>query len=130
MRRLLNKWWPDRLPAVPSDLTRSAVIPDMPRVRYWLPEDVEPFFDDAVQQIDREKKALSLTDPNAALPDLNYLAISGGGDSGAFGAGLLVGWTEAGNRPQFRVVTGVSTGALIAPFAFLGSEYDEVLIAV
>ena len=61
------------------------------------------------------------------LPPAAYLAISGGGDNGAFGAGLLNGWTKAGTRPQFKLVTGVSTGALIAPFAFLGSAYDEKL---
>jgi len=55
------------------------------------------------------------------------LAISGGGDRGAFGAGLLVGWSEAGNRPYFHVVTGISTGALLAPFAYLGPEYDQTL---
>jgi predicted acylesterase/phospholipase RssA len=53
--------------------------------------------------------------------------MSGGGDDGAFGAGLLTGWTARGDRPQFTVVTGVSTGALSAPFAFLGPEYDEQL---
>jgi len=57
----------------------------------------------------------------------NYLAISGGGSDGAFGAGLLNGWTKAGTRPHFKIVTGVSTGGLIAPFAFLGPEYDEQL---
>jgi predicted acylesterase/phospholipase RssA len=57
----------------------------------------------------------------------SYLAISGGGANGAFGAGLLVGWTEAGTRPEFTVVTGISTGALIAPFAFLGPSYDTKL---
>ncbi|MHC5066320.1 MAG: patatin-like phospholipase family protein [Planctomycetota bacterium] len=55
------------------------------------------------------------------------MALSGGGDNGAFGAGLLIGWTEHGSRPEFEMVTGISTGALIAPFAFLGSEYDRVL---
>jgi predicted patatin/cPLA2 family phospholipase len=59
----------------------------------------------------------------------NYLAVSGGGSAGAFGAGLLKGWTERGGRPKFKMVTGVSTGSLIAPFAFLGSEYDETLKA-
>ena len=57
----------------------------------------------------------------------NYLAISGGGANGAFGAGLLAGWSAAGTRPEFTMVTGVSTGALTAPFAFLGSDYDEQL---
>jgi hypothetical protein len=56
-----------------------------------------------------------------------YLAVSGGGDNGAFGAGLLNGWSELGTRPTFKVVTGVSTGALIAPFAFLGPAYDGSL---
>ena len=57
----------------------------------------------------------------------NLLALSGGGANGAYGGGLLVGWTEAGTRPVFDVVTGVSTGALAAPFAFLGSEWDDKL---
>jgi predicted acylesterase/phospholipase RssA len=56
-----------------------------------------------------------------------YLALSGGGADGAYGAGVLNGWTEAGTRPTFSIVSGVSTGALIAPFAFLGSKYDATL---
>lgn len=55
------------------------------------------------------------------------LALSGGGANGAYGAGVLVGWTESGTRPEFSVVTGVSTGALAAPFAFLGPEWDDEL---
>ena len=58
---------------------------------------------------------------------LNILALSGGGADGAFGAGLLNGWTASGNRPTFDIVTGVSTGALMASFAFLGPQYDETL---
>jgi hypothetical protein len=61
------------------------------------------------------------------LPAAELLAISGGGDNGAFGSGVLVGWAAAGDRPEFELVTGVSTGALLAPFAFLGSSYDEQL---
>ena len=57
----------------------------------------------------------------------HYLVISSGGDDGAFGAGLLIGWTAAGTRPEFDLVTGVSTGALIAPLAFLGPDYDDRL---
>ncbi len=56
-----------------------------------------------------------------------YLALSGGGADGAYGAGVLNGWTAAGTRPEFSVVSGVSTGALIAPFAFLGPAYDAML---
>ncbi len=62
-----------------------------------------------------------------ARRDATYLALSGGGGDGAFGAGILNGWTESGRRPTFTVVSGVSTGALIAPFAFLGPRYDPVL---
>src|SRR5208283_338554 len=65
--------------------------------------------------------------PGGELPTGYLLSLSGGGDNGAFGAGLLVGWTAHGDRPSFKLVTGVSTGALIAPFAFLGSEYDAPL---
>ncbi len=57
----------------------------------------------------------------------HYLAVSGGGARGAYGAGVLVGWSEAGTRPEFTIVSGVSTGALTAPFAFLGSDYDDEL---
>ncbi len=59
--------------------------------------------------------------------NLHYLAISGGGANGAYGAGLLAGWSETGTRPEFTLVTGISTGALTAPFAFLGSNYDDEL---
>ena len=58
---------------------------------------------------------------------MNILALSGGGAGGAFGAGALVGLSRRGERPQFQIVTGVTTGALIAPFAFLGSAWDEQL---
>jgi hypothetical protein len=55
------------------------------------------------------------------------LALSGGGANGAFGAGILVGWSETGTRPEFDIVTGISTGALSAPFAFLGPDWDDEL---
>lgn len=58
---------------------------------------------------------------------MTYLALSGGGADGAYGVGVLNGWTAAGARPTFSVVSGVSTGGLIAPFAFLGSQYDDTL---
>jgi hypothetical protein len=58
---------------------------------------------------------------------INILALSGGGAGGAFGAGALVGWSRQGTRPEFQIVTGVSAGALIAPFAFLGSSWDKPL---
>jgi len=55
------------------------------------------------------------------------LALSGGGSRGAFGAGLMSGWTRSGTRPQFTAVTGISTGALMGTFAFLGPDYDGEL---
>ena len=55
------------------------------------------------------------------------LALSGGADEGAYGAGLLNGWSQSGTRPTFSIVTGVSTGALIAPFAFLGAGEDTTI---
>ncbi len=58
---------------------------------------------------------------------VDFLTLSGGGSNGAFTAGLMRGWTESGNRPDFEVVTGVSTGALAAPFVFLGSDWDDEL---
>lgn len=58
---------------------------------------------------------------------INVLALSGGGAGAAFGAGVMVGWTRQGTRPEFQIVTGVSAGALIAPFAFLGPQWDEQL---
>jgi len=63
----------------------------------------------------------------AGQKTFDVLAVSGGGSNGAFGAGVLVGWTKAGDRPEFDIVTGVSTGALTAPFAFLGPDWDKRL---
>jgi predicted patatin/cPLA2 family phospholipase len=60
-------------------------------------------------------------------PARNVLVLSGGGKYGAYSAGVLAGWSAAGTRPTFDVVTGISTGALIAPLAFLGPRYDSLL---
>jgi len=59
---------------------------------------------------------------------LNILILSGGGQNGAFGAGLLKGWQESGTRPEFDMVTGVSTGALLATHAFLGTPADDAVV--
>jgi hypothetical protein len=59
---------------------------------------------------------------------LNVLTISGGGQNGAFGAGFLKGWRESGTRPEFDIVTGVSTGALLATHAFLGTPADDAVL--
>jgi len=63
-------------------------------------------------------------------PLFEFLALSGGGQFGAFGAGILYEWSERGTRPEFRGVSGISTGAIIAPFAFLGGKYDDTLLEI
>ena len=78
---------------------------------------------EAVEALKRERAAAGDT-AKTQLPPAYFLAISGGGDDGAFGAGLLCGWSDAGTIPSFKLVTGVSTGAMIAPFAFLGRAYS------
>jgi len=118
---------PHRVQAVPDDLYTDAVVPGMPEIRYFVDEDPKSIVRAAVEAAKREKEHLTSKGMSGPLPRAYLLAISGGGDNGAFGAGLLVGWTEAGTRPEFKIVTGVSTGALTAPFAFLGPEYDDQL---
>jgi predicted acylesterase/phospholipase RssA len=118
---------PSRLPAVPLGLTTQAQ-PAIHDVRFWPNRDPEPLVRAGAASVEKERAWLaSIGRGKEPPPPVAFLAISGGGDDGAFGAGLMVGWTEAGNRPNFRAVTGISTGALIAPFAFLGPRYDPVL---
>jgi hypothetical protein len=76
---------------------------------------------------DEPASAFLRTNVSSRAGPLSYLALSGGGADGAYGAGVLNGWTAAGTRPEFSVVSGVSTGALIAPFAFLGPAHDATL---
>jgi hypothetical protein len=73
------------------------------------------------------KNAERLRSNKALRKRVDILALSSGSQDGAYGAGFLNGWSERGDRPEFFMVTGVSTGALIAPFAFLGSKYDPVI---
>jgi hypothetical protein len=76
----------------------------------------------------REQSDQSLWLPVARHKEINYLVLSSGGGGGAFSVGALKAWSDAGTRPQFDIVSGVSTGALIAPYAFLGSAYDQALV--
>ena len=98
---------PARAPFTAAD-EAAAAIPGMPDARFW---------------------ADSTTDFKNALPSQPgpWLALSSGGSDGAFGAGLLSGLSASGKRPDYAVVTGVSTGALMAPFIFAGSRYDDQL---
>lgn len=118
---------PVRKEAVPAAFTNQAVIPGMAEVRYRVGIDTEALQRESIASVRREQALLASTGRRGGLPPAVFLAVSGGGDNGAFGAGLLNGWTAAGDRPEFKLVTGVSTGALIAPFAFLGPAYDEQL---
>jgi predicted patatin/cPLA2 family phospholipase len=115
---------PERGPAVPRADTERALPLGIANARFYPDGDPQPMIADATEALQREIAALPT---GAKLPPAVYLAVSGGGDNGAFGAGLLNAWTETGTRPQFKGVTGVSTGALIAPLAFLGPQYDPVL---
>lgn len=118
---------PTRQSAVPQDLTDKAEAVGLPGVRYLVGPKMPEFTRDAMDSFYREQTYRAEQGLVGPLPPVNFLAISGGGDNGAFGAGLMCGWTATGNRPQFKGVTGISTGALIAPFAFLGPKYDFVL---
>ncbi len=120
---------PKRGPAVPAGSTAAATVPGVPGARYFLREDLERMIADSTAAQERGAADRAARGMTGEAPR-HFLAISGGGDKGAFAAGLLYGWTEAGTRPEFGVVTGVSTGSLIAPFAFVGDEYDDVLKAV
>src|SRR6516165_2722427 len=95
----------------------AAVIPGIPGARIWAD-------DPAIATV----RGSVVSRVPAKQPVV--LALSGGGADGAFGAGLLAGWSARGTRPQFTLVTGASAGALIAPFAFLGPAYDETLRSV
>jgi hypothetical protein len=90
-------------------------------------EGVRLTFEEAEASIEAAADRLSL--PRSAWQggDFDILAISGGAARGAYGAGVMVGLTQADRRPRFAIVTGVSTGALIAPFAFLGPKWDRRL---
>jgi predicted acylesterase/phospholipase RssA len=107
---------------VPPALADAAHVPGMPPgVRAWGDEFSPAFQKSVVDSVAEVNAAYGANAP------ADVLAISGGGSHGAFAAGLLRGWSEAGSRPTFRLVTGVSVGAVIAPFAFLGSAYDDRL---
>jgi predicted acylesterase/phospholipase RssA len=115
--------------AVPLALEDSAHVSGMEAetIRFWgdeLPPNTAAFRAKRVAQLTRSRSDLR---GGGRRPVMNSLALSGGGPLGAYGAGVLAGWTAAGTRPKFDVVTGVSAGALTAPFAFLGPKYDPAL---
>ena len=115
--------------AVPEHLASSASVPSMTGIRYWGDEPPSNMADE-VREIIRQRRAAG--DPGylrGASPRINILVLSGGADNGAYGAGLLNGWSDRGTRPRFDIVTGVSTGALTAPFAFLPTFMTPTIVA-
>ncbi len=95
--------------------------PDAPSARVLDLAELRRYADEPASTFRQDRRQAALRGPRT------YLALSGGGADGAYGAGVLNGWTEAGTRPSFSIVSGVSTGALIAPFAFLGPGHDATL---
>ena len=109
---------------VPESLADQAVVLGGSTARMWgdeLPGDIE-----ARNELMRKQFGAD-NENNIFYRPASYLALSGGGANGAFGAGFLKGWSESGTRPEINIVAGISTGALIAPYAFLGSSYDDDL---
>jgi len=101
------------VPRVPLAALDQAQVSGIPNARFWS---------------DDTSRASAV--PTVAARPLTILALSGGGAEGAYGAGFLKGWSATGQRPRFDIVTGTSVGSLMAPFAFLGSDYDPILEAV
>lgn len=114
--RTWEEMWRQRLPAPSAPVAQPQGFPG-----------VRLSFQEAEASLEAVADRLALPRPGLGGEDFNVLAISGGAAGGAYGAGALVGLSEAKRRPHFTIVTGVSTGALIAPFAFLGSSWDAQL---
>jgi predicted acylesterase/phospholipase RssA len=116
-----------RMPVPTAMAGEVAYLPKIQGARFWgdeVPTDIREEYRRKLpnlKQLGAEAKTV-----NGRL-QIEILALSGGGPDGAFGAGILTGWTARGDRPEFELVTGVSAGAIIAPFAYLGSEYDPQL---
>ncbi len=111
--------WPDR-PAILPETAAAASIKGFVDIRIYADADID-------QWLRWRKKWEYDRKRTNAIEPIRMLAISSGSDKGAFAAGLLNGWNDRGNRPDFSLVTGTSTGALIGPFAFLGHRYDDTL---
>lgn len=111
---------------VPEELSDTARIPGFDEIRTWGDRTSDAHRDDFIESVRQQREHTQRTggDPPKTV---DVLALSGGGEHGAYGVGLLCAWTDRGDRPDFRLVTGISTGALIAPFVFAGPEYDDLL---
>lgn len=114
--------------AVPTaELANHATLPGLPGIRAWGDEAPKNVIAEIHNRFPSLPRANGHFRRVNGRPIVETLALSGGGGDGAFGAGVLTGWSEIGTRPRFDIVTGVSAGAIIAPFAFLGPKYDPQL---
>jgi len=110
---------------VPQELVAQATVSGMPEARTFIGSEDSLLQRNLIASITEEGAQDYIGADGSKIYPL--LAISGGSANGAYGAGLLKGWSQEGSRPKFKVVTGVSTGAITAPFAFLGKDYDDEL---
>jgi hypothetical protein len=112
-------------------LADQVTVLGIPNARFWPDTQGDAMVREAEQALQRELDAAGLSaNADVRRPPAHFLAISGGGDDGAFATGLLCGWSDAGTIPPFKLVTGVSTGSMVAPFAFLGRPYNDRLRAL
>ena len=121
----------DRGAPMPPDVADQVTVLGIQNARFWPDTHGEALVREGVQALDRERAAAragsSSEGSSVNLAPANFLAVSGGGHDGAFGAGLICGWSDSGKMPSPKLVTGVSTGSMIAPFAFLGGSYIDRL---
>jgi hypothetical protein len=111
---------------VPESQTPDAVAGNFGDIRYWADEPPEQYTPREHKIVAKIHELYGDSLRGKEVP-ITYLCISGGGSNGAYGAGFLVGWTAKGTRPRFNVVTGISTGSMIAPMAVLGPKYDHLV---
>ena len=111
---------------VPFDKVKKVRVPRIKDARAFADEPDEGFINDMIESV-RQEGDKYIIDKASGVREYPVLTISGGSANGAYGAGIINGWTKHGSRPDFKVITGVSTGSLIAPAAFLGEEYDPTL---
>ena len=119
---------PKREAPTPAALADQVVVLRIPNARFWADSQGAALVLEAEQALEREHATLVKDHRwKGRLPAAYFLANSGGSDDGSFGAGLLCGWFDAGAMPTFKLVTGISTGSMIAPFVFLGGSYMKGL---
>ena len=108
---------------LPAELSNTATPAGYQNVRDW-----GDHFSPVLQRsVETALQAEAKQDNPYGQTPIQYLSLSGGGMNGAFGAGFLCGWSAQGSRPTFDFVTGISAGALLSPFAFLGPNHDNAL---